>query len=69
MAVGCKTVRPADNPEHEYAVGGKWGFIDKQGNEVVPLQYDSIANHRQVKNNKVLVLKDGKWKSLQLSAR
>lgn len=63
MAVGCKTVRPADNPEHEYAVGGKWGFIDKQGNEVVPLH----ANYRQVKNNKVLVLKDGKWKALQLS--
>ena len=69
VAVGCKTVRPADNPEHEYAVGGKWGFIDKQGNEVVPLQYDSIANYRQVKNNKVLVLKDGKWKALQLSGR
>ena len=32
-------------------------------------QYDSIANYRQVKNNKVLVLKDGKWKALQLSGR
>ena len=69
VAMGCKTVRPADDPEHEYTVGGKWGFIDKQGNEVVPLQYDSIANHRQVKKNKVLVLKDGKWKALQLSGR
>lgn len=67
MAVGCKTVRLADNPELEYTVGGKWGFIDKQGNEVVPLQYDSIANYRQVRNHKVLVLKDGKWKALQLS--
>ena len=55
--------------QNEYTVGGKWGFIDKQGNEVVPLQYDSIANYRQVKNNKVLVLKDGKWKALQLSGR
>ncbi len=67
MAVGCMTVRPADNPEHEYTVGGKWRFIDKQGNEVVPLQYDSITNYRQVKNHKVLVLKVGKWKALQLS--
>ena len=33
------------------------------------LQYDSIANYRQVKNHKVLVLKDGKWKALQLSGR
>nr|WP_314159357.1 hypothetical protein [uncultured Prevotella sp.] len=32
-------------------------------------QYDSIANYRQVKNHKVLVLKDGKWKALQLSGR
>ena len=40
VAVGSKTVRPADDPEHEYTVGGKWGFIDKQGNEVVPLEYD-----------------------------
>ena len=32
-------------------------------------QYDSIANYRQVKNNKVLVLKDGKWKARQLSGR
>ena len=32
-------------------------------------QWDSIANYRQVKNNKVLVLKDGKWKALQLSGR
>lgn len=35
----------------------------------MPLLYDSIANHRQVKNNKVLVLKGGKWKALQLSGR
>ena len=38
--MGSKEVRPADDPEHEYTVGGKWGFIDKQGNEVVPLEYD-----------------------------
>lgn len=65
VAVGCKTVRPADDPEHEYTVGGKWGFIDKQGNEIVPLEYDSIANHRQFENGKALVLKGGKWKVIR----
>ncbi|MEZ7706752.1 hypothetical protein O3680_13235 [Prevotella melaninogenica] len=37
--------------------------------EIALLQHDSIANYRQVKNNKLLVLKDGKWKALQLSGR
>ena len=64
VAVGSKEVRPADDPEHEYTVGGKWGFIDKQGNEVVPLVYDSIANHRRVVNGKAMVLKGGEWSSL-----
>ena len=64
VAVGSKEVRPADDPEHEYTVGGKWGFIDKQGNEVVPLEYDSIANHHRVVNGKAMVMKGGKWRSL-----
>ena len=66
VAVGSKTVRPADDPEHEYTVGGKWGFIDKQGNEVIPLEYDSIANHRRFVNGKALVLKHGKWMKLSI---
>lgn len=61
VSVGCKTVRPQDDPEHEYVVGGKWGFIDKRGHEVIPLEYDSIANHRQFKNGKALVLRGEKF--------
>lgn len=67
VAVGCKTVRPQDDPEHEYVVGGKWGFIDKQGKEVIPLEYDSIANHRCFENGKVLIFKGGK--SFQINAK
>ena len=66
VAVGSKTVRPADDPEHEYTIGGKWGFIDKQGNEVIPLEYDSIANYRRFVNGKALVLKHGKWMKLSI---
>ena len=66
VAVGSKTVRPADDPEHEYTVGGKWGFIDKQGNEVIPLEYDSIANYRRFVNGKALGLKHGKWMKLSI---
>lgn len=61
VAVGCKTVRPQDDPEHEYVVGGKWGFINKQGKEVIPLEYDSIANYRHFENGKALVLKGKKF--------
>ena len=53
-------MRPQDDPEHEYVVGGKWGFIDKQGNEVIPLEYDSIANYRHFENGKALVSKGEK---------
>lgn len=67
VAVGCKTVKPQDDPEHEYVVGGKWGFIDKQGKEVIPLEYDSIANHRCFENDKVLIFKGGK--SFQINAK
>ena len=66
VAVGSKTVRPADDPEHEYTIGGKWGFIDKQGDEVIPLEYDSITNHRCFVNGKALVLKHGKWMKLSI---
>jgi len=66
VAVGSKEVRPADDPEHEYTIGGKWGFIDKQGNEVIPLEYDSIANHRCFVNGKALGLKHGKWMKLSI---
>ncbi len=61
VAVGCKTVRPQDDPEHDYVVGGKWGFIDKQGRVVVPLEYDSLDNFRHFENGKVRGLKEGKW--------
>lgn len=69
VSVGCKTVRPGDDPEHEYVVGGKWGFIDKQGHEIIPLKYDSIANHRRFKNGKALVLKDEKFFQIDYKGR
>lgn len=69
VSVGCKTVRPEDDPEHEYVVGGKWGFIDKQGHEIIPLKYDSIANHRRFKNGKALVLKDEKFFQIDYKGR
>ncbi|WP_180961536.1 WG repeat-containing protein [Hoylesella timonensis] len=69
VAVGCKTVRPQDDPEHEYVVGGKWGFIDKQGKEVIPLEYDSIANYRRFKNGKALVLKGEKFFQIDSKGR
>lgn len=37
---------------------GKWGYIDKNGNLAIPLQYDRAKDFRE---GKAAVLKDGKW--------
>lgn len=37
---------------------GKWGYIDKNGNLAIPLQYDRAMDFRE---GKAAVLKDGKW--------
>ena len=39
-------------------VGGKWGFIDKTGKEVIVPQYDQANTFR---NGKAYVLLNGKW--------
>ncbi|ABP65847.1 KWG Leptospira repeat protein [Caldicellulosiruptor saccharolyticus DSM 8903] len=38
--------------------GGKWGFVDKTGKEVVPLIYESV---REFSEGFAWVKKDGKW--------
>lgn len=37
---------------------GKWGFIDKKGNLVIPLQYEMA---KDISEGKAAVFKDGKW--------
>ncbi len=39
--------------------GNKYGYIDKNGNEVIPLEYDMASNF--AKKNYAKVKKDGKW--------
>jgi hypothetical protein len=39
-------------------LGGKWGYIDKNGDEIIPLKYDK-ANHFDWINNKAVVELDG----------
>ena len=48
----------------ENAGGGKWGFIDPSGNEIIPLQYSSVTSF---KNNKSVVIKDRKVFSIDTS--
>lgn len=42
-------------------VGGRWGLVNKKGEEVVPLMYDSIGYPKEFVDGKVRVLKDGEW--------
>lgn len=37
-------VRDFYNGYAAVCVGDKWGFIDRHGNEVVPLQYDYVSS-------------------------
>lgn len=37
--------------------GGKWGFIDKTGKELIPVQYDKV---KDFSNGKAVVEMDGK---------
>ncbi len=46
--------------DHEYE-GGKWGFIDTNGNEIIPLIYDKVQSF---KDGVAQVEKDGKAKLL-----
>lgn len=50
-----------DGECYEIPVGGKWGFINKQGEEVIPLMYDSLDYPHKFVDGKVRVLKDGEW--------
>lgn len=44
--------------EIDLIVGAKWGFIDKNGKEVIPAQYDGLSNFY---NGKAAAKKDNKW--------
>lgn len=50
-----------------------WGVIDKSGKEVIPCQYDSIADndyyHKTDKLGYIQVEKDGKWKLIDKTGK
>jgi hypothetical protein len=37
---------------------GKWGFVDKEGKEIVPLVYEAAEDY---KDGKARVKKNGEW--------
>lgn len=39
-------------------MGGKWGFVDENGNECIPIQYDKVSRFR---NGISIVNKGGRW--------
>ncbi|MDR3158645.1 MAG: WG repeat-containing protein [Zoogloeaceae bacterium] len=49
----------ADNGLAAVAANGKWGYVDEQGREVVPLRYDTVANF--FFGDLAPVEADGKW--------
>jgi hypothetical protein len=47
-------------PRPSLREGGKWGFIDKTGRLVIPLQFDRV-DRKGFSDGKALVESDGKW--------
>ncbi len=47
MAPVCTGCRRVEDGEHYRMVGGRWGFIDRSGTVVVPLEHDEARHDRQ----------------------
>ena len=43
-AVVCTGCAPKRDGEHEIVEGGMWGFVDRNGREIVPLQYRAMED-------------------------
>ena len=41
VCTGCAFTPAARGDEHRRVTGGKWGYIDRRGRVVVPVEYDS----------------------------
>ena len=48
--------------------GNKWGVVNEQGEEVVPVEYDSIWNFFNTKYDEIILIKDGKKCRLRYDA-
>lgn len=54
VSIGCELAE-----YHPECAGGKWGFIDKTGKEVIPLIYDGLGiDHFGFSDGKVLMMLD-----------
>lgn len=55
VCMGCAPERAIKNSacNHTRITGGKWGLIDKKGNEVVPLKYATYEKAVQALKNKL----------------
>ncbi|HSR67668.1 MAG TPA: WG repeat-containing protein [Acidobacteriota bacterium] len=61
LAAACKgCVREADH-EHWSVAGGKWGYIDRGGDEAIPFVFDEAASFKQ---GRAQVTQDGAPKSI-----
>jgi len=66
LAVVCSGCEKVHEGEHWSMQGGKWGYIDKQGNPVIPLKFMSAGDFR---HGSAKVLLDDKWIVIDHSGR
>lgn len=66
LALVCANCRPERIGEHVRWTGGKWGFIDKAGREVIPCRYDDAGSFDE---GVARVKLNGEWLSIDPSGR
>lgn len=54
---GC-IIQKIANGEYSIWVKGKWGYIDKTGKVVIPIEYDEIDHNGKAVNGKIILKKD-----------
>lgn len=54
---GCITQKIANGEYHEW-VKGKWGYIDKAGKIVIPIDYDKLDHRGKAVSGKIILKKD-----------
>jgi hypothetical protein len=58
---GCTFIRQG---EHGIYAGGRWGYIDKSGNKIIPAQYDRVFDFE---GRKAIVIKNEQKKTIDMN--
>lgn len=65
VCTGCRSEKA--DAEHSITVGGRWGYINRRGRIIVPLEYRDVADFFENGTGRVRI--DDKWKRVDKSGK